>query len=130
MTEKLSLLTELIKLARADKDMRDAEYEFLSIMAKMLGVERTELDQLFNQYIEFSPPRLETNRILQLHRMVLLCHVDLEVHGNELDHIRQAGLRLGLHPIAVEAVFDEMRKHENGMIPSEELIRIFQVHHN
>jgi hypothetical protein len=130
MTEKLSLLTELIKLARADKEFRDAEYEFLFTMAKMLGVERSEFDNLFNRYIDFTPPTLETNRILQLHRMVLLCHVDFDVHSTELDHIRQAGLRLGLHPNAVEAVFEEMRKHENGMIPSEALIRIFQVHHN
>ena len=128
MTEKLSLLTELIKLARVDKECRDAEYDFLSTIARMLGVEQRDLDRLFNEYIEFMPPEREVNRITQFHRMVLLSHVDFHVKSEELDHMRNAGLRLGLH--AIEAVFEEMDKHQHGMIPAEELIKIFQVYHN
>ena len=130
MTEKLSLLTELIKLARVDKECRDAEYDFLSTIARMLGVEQMDLDRLFNEYIEFKPPEREVNRITQFHRMVLLSHVDFHVKSEELDHMRNAGLRLGLHPNAIEAVFEEMDKHQHGMIPAEELIMIFQVYHN
>jgi len=130
MNEKLSILTELIKLAQADKDCRDSEYGFLSTLARMLGVQQSELDRLFNEYIEFTPPNREVNRIVQFHRMVLLTHVDLHVKSEELDYMRNAGLRLGLHPNAIEAVFEEMDKHENGMVPAEELIRIFQIQHN
>ena len=130
MDEKLSLLTELIKLARADKECRDTEYDFLATIARMLGVEQQDLDRLFNEYIEFTPPIREVNRITQFHRMVLLTHVDFHVKSEELDHMRNAGLRLGLHPNAIEAVFEEMDKHDHGMIPAEELIKIFQVHHN
>ncbi len=130
MTEKLSLLTELIKLARADKEFRDTEYEFLVTMAELLGVEKHELDQLFNRYVQFSPPKIEAQRILQFHRMVLFTNVDLEVDSAELEHMRLAGLKLGLRPKSIEAVFKEMKNHENGAIPAEELISIFQVYHN
>ena len=130
MDEKLSLLTELIKLARVDKECRDEEYGFLSTIARMLGIGQKDLDRLFNEYIEFKPPVGEVNRITQFHRMVLLTHVDFHVKSEELDHMRNAGLRLGLHPNAIEAVFDEMDKHDHGMIPPEALIKIFQVHHN
>lgn len=130
MNEKLSILTELIKLARIDKDCRDAEYEFLSTIARMLQVQQSDLDKLFNEYIEFTPPNREVNRITQFHRMILLTHVDFHVKSDELDYMRNAGLRLGLHPNAIEAVFEEMDKHEYGMIPADVLIKIFQVNHN
>lgn len=130
MTEKLSLLTELIKLSRADKECRDVEYEFIMSIAKTLGVPPADVEPLFNQYIAFTPPRFETGRILQFHRMVLLSHVDLEVDQRELDHMREVGMKMALHPDAIEAVFQEMAEHENGMVPSDVLIGIFQVYHN
>jgi Ca2+-binding EF-hand superfamily protein len=130
MKEKLSLLTELIKLARTDKDCRDSEYDFLAVIAKMLGIDKTDFNKLFNEYIEYTPPQREVGRITQFHRMVLLSHVDFHCKSEELDHMRNAGLMLGLHPNAIEAVFEEMDKHENGAIPAENLIKIFQVYHN
>ncbi len=130
MKDKLSLLTELIKLARVDKECRDSEYEFISTIAQMLGVTKDDLNPLFSQYIEFTPHPLETNRILQLPRMVLLCHVDFDVHPAELDHIREFVLRLLLHPNAIEEVLTEIKNHENGMVPADELIGIFRIHHN
>lgn len=39
MNEKLSLLSELIKLAQGDQNLREQEYEFLLTIAKSLEVE-------------------------------------------------------------------------------------------
>ena len=71
MDEKLSLLTELIKLSRCDNEVREKEYDFLLSIAQSLQVSKENFDGLFDEYIEFTPPESEFDRILQFHRLVL-----------------------------------------------------------
>ena len=56
MNEKLSLLTDLIKLARCDHQVREQEYEFLLSISKLLNVSKEDLDGLFEKYIHIQPP--------------------------------------------------------------------------
>ena len=130
MKEKLSILSELIKLARIDKELRDEEFNFLFAISKMLGVDKIEFEKLFSEYIEYTPPASETNRILQFYRMVLLINADLNVSSEELSFVKSAGLRLGLHTDAIESVLSEMKNYEKGIIPEERLIEIFKAHLN
>ena len=130
LAEKLSLLTQLIKLAKADKQERDLEYDFLLILAERLGVDKEQFDQLFADYIEYSPPPLEADRILQFHRLVLLMNIDGESHKSEKRFLQMTGVVMGLNPVAVTAILEEMRSHENMVIPPDRLIEIFKVHHN
>ena len=69
MKEKLSLLTELIKLASCDKKIREKEYDFIMVIAERLGIDKPTCDKLFADYIEFTPPKSEFDRILQFHRL-------------------------------------------------------------
>jgi uncharacterized tellurite resistance protein B-like protein len=130
MEEQLSLLTELIKLARIDTDIRDEEYRFLHRISEMLQIPEEDFKILFEEYAEFSPPPFESDRILQFQRLVLLANVDLQVKSEEVEFLKLAGIRLGLSPYAVDCVLEEMKKNEYGLIPPERLIRIFQIYHN
>jgi hypothetical protein len=130
MKEELSLLVQLIKLAEIDEKLREKEYDFLLQCAKLLKVDRKDFDELFAGNIEFTLPKMETERILQFYRLVLLANIDLEVSTDEMAFLRNAGFKLGLNPDAVEAIFIEMKKHETGMIPTERLIEIFKTYHN
>lgn len=130
LKEKLSLLTELIKLAKTDKDLRQSEFEFLFAIAKQLEVSESDFKSLFDNYIEFTPPKNEFERIVQFQRLVLLMNVDRNVTEIELNHVRQIGIRMGLSPQATNEVLEAMNTHENGMIPPEILIGIFKKQHN
>jgi hypothetical protein len=130
MQEKLSLFKEFIKLASADQDVREQEYHFIVSVAKMLGVEHNTVDSLFAENIEVVIPKDEASRILQFYRMVLLMNVDHHVDNDELNFVRTAGIRLGLRPMAVEKVLEEMKKNERGMIPENKLIEIFSAFRN
>ncbi len=130
MTDQYNLLTELIQLARADKIVRQEEFNFILNVALLLGVSKSEVKALFEQNIESKPPKMESDRILQFHRLVLLANVDLDVDARELDFLRNAGIRMGLRPLAVEQVLKEMQTVENGKLSPEHLIKIFQVNHN
>lgn len=130
MKEKLSLLTELIKLASCDKLIRQREYDFMWAIAQRLQVSQQEFDQLFANYIEFTPPESEFDRILQFHRLVLLMNIDQENSAEEMKMIRDLGIRMGLSPLATEKVLVEMKDHKNGMIPANRLVEIFREQYN
>lgn len=130
MEEKLSILTELIKLSRVDKKYRNEEYLFLTMIANTLSVSKQQLDDLFNKYVKYTPPKLEMQRILQFQRLILLANVDMEIDNKETKLIYKAGIKLGLRPESIEKVLAEMKKYERGMIPEEKLIYIFKTHHN
>jgi len=130
MKEKLSLLTELIKLARCDQQVREQEYEFLLSIARSLDVSQEDFDSLFEDYIEFTPPESEFERILQFHRLVLLMNIDQETSDSELDFLRNIGLRIGLNPAATNKVMVEMNQYPNKVIPPERLIEIFKENYN
>jgi len=130
LREKLSLLTELIKLASCDKAMREGEYYFLLAVAQQLEVEKKDFDQLFEEYIEFTPPKMEFERILQFHRLVLLMNADQEITDEELVLIKSMGIRMGLNPLAVETVLEIMYKFENNVVPPKVLLEIFTTQHN
>jgi len=130
MKEKLSLLTELIKLAKVDKKNKDEEYQFLSAISNQLGIPKLEFDKLFNIYIEFSPPKLEFDRILQFQRLILLMNIDREIHEKEISFIKNLGIRMGLNPGATDEVLEKMYNYPNNLIPPGIMIEIFKKYHN
>lgn len=123
-------MIQLIQLAETDENLREKEYEFLLKCAKMLGVSQQDLDVLFAEHIDFKPPPLEPDRIIQFYRLVLLANVDLKVTDSEYNFLKEAGVKLGLNPDAVEIVIFEMLKYPNLTIPTKRLVEIFQVYHN
>lgn len=130
MEEAKNLLIQLIQLAEADEELREKEYEFLLKCARMLGISQQELDVLFAEHVEFEPPSLEPDRIIQFYRLILLANVDLKVSNSEYYFLKEAGVKLGLNPDAIEIVIFEMLKYPNGVVPTARLIEIFQVYHN
>ena len=128
--ENLSLISELIKLAKVDNDVRAMEFQFLLSIASQIGVTKEEFKKLFEQYIEFLPPKLEGDRIVQFHRLVLLMNVDSETNPSEIQYIKEAGMRMGLNPLAIKKVLAEMNNYPNKVIPTERLIEIFKLYHN
>lgn len=130
LKEKLSLLSELIKLAKADRELRTEEFEFLYAIAKQLGVHDRDFKRLFDAYIEFTPPKNELDRIVQFQRLILMMNVDQTVSDEEIHHVRQIGMRMGLAPGATDEVLTAMKEHPNGMLPPEKLLGIFKTYHN
>ncbi len=128
--EKLSLLSEMIAFARADDNIKEAEYNFLWAVAQQLGINKQVFDSLFTVKVQRVPIKTEAQRILQFHRLVLLMNVDLEQHDKETEKLKDIGLKMGLSPIAVEKVLKIMHNYPNKVIPPDVLIKIFKAQHN
>jgi hypothetical protein len=125
-----SLLTELIKLARIDKNEHDLEYSLMLDLAKKLSIEKDTFDSLFTEYADFEAPNNELNRIIQLYRLVLVMNIDGNAFQEEMDFIRNMAVKLGINLLAIEEIFEEMEKHTNNAIPGDVLANIFRKHHN
>ena len=128
--EKLGLLAQLVQMAQADDKIRDIEFQFLLSLAAQMGVTKEDFKRIFEENIEFLPPKFEADRIMQFQRLILLMNVDLEIDERELDYIKDLGIRMGLHPSATNTVLKEMHDYENKIIPPARLIEIFRTHHN
>jgi uncharacterized tellurite resistance protein B-like protein len=128
--DRLSLLSDLIKLAKEDTDDSTIEFDFLLKLALQMGVSKDDFKILFEEYIAFHPPVFEYDRIIQFQRLVLMMNVDQHVAKEELDYIRELGIKMGLHPSATDEVLKIMGDFPNSIVPPEKLIKIFKTFHN
>lgn len=128
--EKLSILSEMISLARADKAVKDSEFDFLWGVADQLGVDREDFESLFDSPVPNIIPKTLLSRIIQFHRLVLLINVDRQQTFKEIDKLHNIGLRLGLPPSAIDQVLVLMHQYPDNIIPPETLIGIFKAHYN
>jgi uncharacterized tellurite resistance protein B-like protein len=128
--EKLSLLVDLMKLANADKEIRESEYQFILNVAMQLGLTPADVTSIFKDNIEYQLPEQEVQRIVQFHRLVLLMNVDQDASYSEKELIREIAKRMGLRMQAVDTVLQEMYNYPNRVIPTQRLIEIFTLYHN
>jgi uncharacterized tellurite resistance protein B-like protein len=128
--EKLSLLVDLMKLANADNQVREAEYQFILNVAMQLDLTPEDVTSIFKGNIEYKLPEPEVERIVQFHRLVLLMNVDQDASYSEKELLRQIAKRMGLRMQAVDAVLQEMYNYQNRVIPAQRLIEIFTLYHN
>jgi hypothetical protein len=128
--EKLSILSEMISLARVDQGIKNAEFDFLWGVAEQLGVDRDDFDMLFDSPAKKIIPKTLLDRIIQFHRLVLLMNVNREQTFKEIDKLHNIGLRMGLPPSAIDQVLIVMHQYPDKIIPPEVLIGIFKSHYN
>ncbi|MEW7292699.1 TerB family tellurite resistance protein [Aquimarina sp. 2304DJ70-9] len=128
--EKLSLLSEMVQFAKADKQFKEQEYNFILAVASQLGVTKEEIDILVKEEVDKKNLQPESQRILQFHRLVLLMNVDQEASLSEIHKIKEIGLQMGLRPEAIDVVLETMHDYPNKVIPPKELVSIFTRFYN
>ncbi|WP_378187130.1 TerB family tellurite resistance protein [Aquimarina sp. W85] len=128
--EKLSLLSEMLNFAKIDGVLRSIEYEFIVAVARQLEITKDEVDRISNTNVKSTALPLESQRILQFHRLTLLMNIDGNASEDEINRIKQIGLKMGLRPEAMDTVLSEMHKYPNQIIPPDELVAIFTKFYN
>lgn len=125
-----AMISDLIVLAYADEKVTGTEYDFILRLAKNMDIDKQEVDLLFKNPLPSKPLFTELERITHFYKLVLLMNVDLETHEKEIIAIRNFGLKMGIRPEVVDQILIRMDEFENKIIPSDELIRIFQTYYN
>ncbi|SFT55284.1 Tellurite resistance protein TerB [Lishizhenia tianjinensis] len=128
--EKLQLLSDLIDLARVDKEMKEVEEDFLTIIAQRLNLSPEDYIAAANAKRPGNYPKGEVERILQFHRLVLLMNIDAETGEEEVGFLKEVALRMGLNPMSVQKVLAVMSNYPNKVVPPEILLSIFKENFN
>jgi len=128
--EKLSIISDLIQLAKSDSVIKEMELTFIKAIANSLQITGAEVEVLVNKPIAKIILNPESERILQFHRLILVMNVDQHTSIEEIDKIRNFGLKMGLPPTAISEVLAMMNDYENKMIPPEELLKVFKKYYN
>lgn len=129
-TEKLQLLSDLIDLARADKELKEVEEDFLTAIAQRLELSPQDYVTAANTKRPGKYPAGEVERIIQFHRLVLLMNVDSQSDENEISFLKKVALRMGLNPMSVQKVLTVMSNYPNKVVPPEVLLSIFKENFN
>lgn len=129
--EKLSLLSDLIHLVRSEREIHPQEYRFIQTVARHMKVREPELKRLFtSKRPRYVAPRTEPERILQFQRLLLLMNIDRSGSKREERALKEATLRMGLNPIAVERVLAVMDDYPDRIVPPKVMIDIFRTFYN
>lgn len=128
--EKLAVISQMIQLSKVDGIFHEKEFQFIKLMANDYNIKEEDLNELLE--LETIDTNFFNNfqRIEHFYRMALLVYSDKTVKEEEVNYIKNMGLRLGLSPIAIQNVLDEMQKSENSMISGEKLLEIFKRQEN
>ena len=125
-----AIISDLIVLAFADGKLTDPEYDFILQIALRLDLTEEEVHDLFDKPTPSRPIFNELERISHLYKLVLLMNVDLETHEKEVIAIRNFGLKMGIRPGVFDQILLQMGQYNDKIIPSDNLIKIFQTNYN
>lgn len=128
--EKRSLLLEMIAFSTVDGQLHQREYEFLSIVAQELNIEKEVFNDLFHQELPLTVVKSEFGRIQQFYRLALLMHSDGVLHAKEDSAIQEITVNMGLNPLATKRILKIMKLGANPIIDPELLLKIFKEQHN
>ena len=128
--QKVSLLLDMIAFAIVDGELHEREYNFLSLIAIELGINKEEFKQLFHEEIPSEVIKNEFERIQQFYRLALLMHCDGVLHEREEIKIHEIGITMGLNPFAMKRVLKAMEKSPTRMVSPDYLLEVFQEQSN
>lgn len=128
--EKKSLIKDLINLSEIDGEQNMSEMQFIYAIAKSFGMTDEELTNLRNEDIDFIPPAKPFDRIEHMHRLMLLMASDNTFLDVEKRFLINIGLKMGLRPEAVSALFEKMEASETNIISPEEIMEVYTIYYN
>jgi len=125
-----ALISDLIVLAKADEVITYTEYDFILRLADRMEVSKEEVDLLFKEPLPSKTLFTEMERISHFYKMVLVMNVDFEAHKNEIIAVKNFGLKMGIRPGVIDQILLRMDDYEDKIIPSNEIVKIFQTYYN
>lgn len=123
--QKVSLLLDMIAFAIVDGELHEREYNFLSLIALELGIDKQEFKQLFHEENPSEIIKNEFERIQQFYRLALLMHCDGVLHEREEIKIHEIGINMGLNPFAMKRVLKAMEQSPTRMVSPDYLLEVF-----
>lgn len=125
-----TLLSDLIVMVKADGKIKPSEVELIKKLGKRIGIGEKQIGELFENPKPSQTLYSEVDRITHFYRLTLVMQVDQETHTSEIVTLKNFGLKMGIRPIVADQILKKMALYENGIVPPEELLKIFKIYYN
>ena len=125
-----SLLSDLINMVMADGMIKESEIQLILKLADRMDVSRKEVMELFENPGPAPSEFSEVDRITHFYRLTLVMQVDQETHHTEIVALKNFGLKMGIRPVVADQILKKMSKYKDGIVPAEELLKIFKIYYN
>jgi len=128
--QKINLLQQLVKMAKADKIFKFVELKYLTEIAELMNISATQLDEIIETDKIGPLPKTMLERARQLYRLTVMMMIDQIITTEELNLLKTFAVELGLQANGVEAMIDAMSRNKGGMLLNKQLIEIFAIELN
>jgi len=118
---KKSHLHLLLQLARADDRMHVNEDKFMRQVAKRIGLNRAEFEEVkfYPERFTFTLPKLQEQRFKCFVDLLNLMKVDDDIAKEEINFIKKIGLILGINISLTEDLVTLMEKFIGKEVPND-----------
>ena len=128
--QKINLLHQLVKMAKADKIFKFVELKYLTEIAELMNISATRLDDIINADKIGPLPKTMLERARQLYRLTVMMMIDQVITTEELNLLKTFAVELGLQANGVEVMIEAMNQNKGGMLLNKQLIKIFAIELN
>jgi len=129
--QKLSHLKTLYHLASADQILTKAEMIFIRNVAERLGVSMVELENIDPSIEpELILPDKEYKIYALFHRLAIIIMLDNEIDERERHFIFNLGVKMGLHPNAINEIVNIISERGAISVTPSEISAIFAKYQN
>lgn len=125
LNQKISHLNALYHLASADSDISQVELVYIRNVAERLGIDLTE-QKLKTTEPELDLPDREYKIYGLFHRLALILMVDNNSTETERRYCFNLGVRMGLHPNAIQEIIAFVSTHGAMNTTPKEVMAIFR----
>lgn len=125
-----ALISDLINMVKADGIIKPSEVELIKKLATRMGLSMQEISLLFETPQPSKTLFTEVDRITHFYRLALVMRVDNENHHSEIATLKAFALKMGIRPIVTDQIMKKMDEYPDGIVPPEELLKIFKIYYN
>ena len=117
-------LAVLIKMAKADGQVKGSEDMFLRLMARKLNISISDFEEIYENADKFNyiPPTNQEDRFIMFYMIIQMMKMDLSVDIEEIEFCKQLGNRLEISDHKIDEII-KLSILKNKEVVSYETIR-------
>lgn len=124
--QKISHLKTLYHLACADGVYSEVEATYIKNVAIKLGIDPQVLHDFDSEEPDLVLPDTQYKIYSLFHRLVLILMIDNVAHEDEKHYCFTLGIKMGLHPNAIDEIIDHATLHGSFKTSPLDVIQIFK----
>lgn len=117
----------LIEIIKVDGQVKQSEIQLLEHLAQIRQFPVSEIEAMWENKPEFTPPQDEAGRIILFQSFVLMVFIDTEIHEKEVHLCFELGILFGLNYLAVQNVLLKLQTAPKIAVDKEYIINTFKT---